>query len=67
MERLQLILPAPTLGDVATLVSYPAQASHRGLTEAERAELGITDALVRLSIGIEDINDLISDLEQALS
>ena len=67
MERLQLILPAPTLGDVATLVSYPAQSSHRGLTRGERAELGITDALVRLSIGIEDVNDLISDLEQALS
>jgi cystathionine gamma-synthase len=67
MERLQLILPAPTLGDVATLVSYSAQSSHRGLSAEERAELGITDALVRLSIGIEDINDLIADLEQALA
>jgi cystathionine gamma-synthase/methionine-gamma-lyase len=67
MERLTLILPAPTLGDVATLVSYPSISSHRGLTPTERAELGITDGLVRLSIGIEDINDLIWDLEQASS
>jgi cystathionine beta-lyase/cystathionine gamma-synthase len=67
MERLELILPAPTLGDVATLISYPAQSSHRGLTPAERAELGISDGLVRLSVGIEDINDLIVDLEQALA
>jgi cystathionine beta-lyase/cystathionine gamma-synthase len=67
MERLNLILPAPTLGDVATLISYPVQSSHRGLTPIERAELGITDGLLRLSIGIEDINDLIADLEQALS
>jgi cystathionine beta-lyase/cystathionine gamma-synthase len=67
MERLELILPAPTLGDVATLVSYPAQSSHRGLTPDERAELGISDSLVRLSVGIEDINDLIADLEQALA
>jgi cystathionine beta-lyase/cystathionine gamma-synthase len=67
MERLELILPAPTLGDVATLVSYPAQSSHRGLAPAERAELGISDGLVRLSVGIEDINDLIADLEQALA
>jgi cystathionine gamma-synthase/methionine-gamma-lyase len=67
MERLELILPAPTLGDVATLVAYPSQASHRGLTPTERAELGISDALVRLSIGIEDINDLIADLGQALN
>ncbi len=67
MERLELIFPAPTLGDVATLISYPAQSSHRGLTRAERAELGISDGLVRLSIGIEDINDLIVDLEQALA
>jgi cystathionine gamma-synthase/methionine-gamma-lyase len=67
MERLELILPAPTLGDVATLASYPAQSSHRGLSQGERAELGITDALVRLSIGIEDVNDLIADVEQALS
>jgi cystathionine gamma-synthase/methionine-gamma-lyase len=67
MERLELILPAPTLGDAATLVSYPAISSHRGLTPEERAELGISDGLVRLSIGIEDVNDLIGDLEQALT
>ena len=67
MERLELILPAPTLGDLATLVSYPAQASHRGLTPAERTELGISDGLVRLSVGIEDVNDLIADLMQALT
>jgi cystathionine gamma-synthase/methionine-gamma-lyase len=67
MDALELIQPAPTLGDVATLVSYSAQSSHRSLPREERLALGITDALVRLSIGIEDVNDLIADLDQALS
>lgn len=67
MDALELVQPAPTLGDVATLVSYSAQSSHRALSREERLALGITDSLVRLSVGIEDVNDLIVDLDQALS
>lgn len=67
MEALQLCQAATTLGDVYSLVLHPATSSHRGLTPAERAEIGIPDGLVRLSAGIEDIADILADLEQALA
>ncbi|HLQ10398.1 MAG TPA: PLP-dependent transferase, partial [Ktedonobacteraceae bacterium] len=63
---LQLCLPATTLGDVYTEVSYPPMSSHRNLTTAERQQIGITDGCIRLSAGIEDAGDIIRDLEQAL-
>ena len=66
MERLQLCLPATTLGDIYTLVLHPATSSHRSLTEAEREQVGISEGLVRLSAGIEDPADIQADLEQAL-
>lgn len=66
MDKLQLCLPATTLGDVYTEVSYPPMSSHRNLTVSERQTLGITDGCIRLSVGIEDINDIIHDLDQAL-
>jgi len=66
MERLRVIQRIASLGDVATLASYPAHASHRALTSEQRAALGIGDGCVRLSVGIEDASDLIADLEQAL-
>lgn len=67
METLQLCLPATTLGDVYSLVLHPASSSHRSLTQAERARVGIPDGLVRLSAGIEDVSDILADLEQALA
>jgi cystathionine gamma-synthase len=67
LDALALIQPAPTLGDVYTLSLYPARSSHRGLTADQRAEFGIKDNLIRLSIGIEDVEDIIADLDQALS
>ena len=66
MEALQLCLPATSLGDVYSLVLYPAHSSHRALTPEERAQIGIGKGLVRLSVGIEDAEDIIADLEQAL-
>jgi cystathionine beta-lyase/cystathionine gamma-synthase len=65
-EALKLCLPATTLGDVCTLVLYPAHSSHRALSTEERARIGIGDGLVRLSVGIEAVEDIIGDLEQAL-
>jgi len=65
-ERLRLCQPATTLGDVYTLVLYPAHSSHRALTAAERARIGIGDGLVRISVGIEAVEDIIDDLGQAL-
>jgi cystathionine gamma-synthase/methionine-gamma-lyase len=66
MERLRIIQRIASLGDVATLASYPAHASHRALSAEQRAALGIGDGCVRLSVGIEAVEDLIADLEQAL-
>jgi cystathionine gamma-synthase/methionine-gamma-lyase len=65
-ESLQLCQPATTLGDVYTLVLYPAHSSHRALSPEDRARIGIGDGLVRLSAGIEAVEDILEDLEQAL-
>jgi cystathionine beta-lyase/cystathionine gamma-synthase len=67
MDRLKLILRSTSLGDVFTSVLHPATASHRDLLPARRRELGILDGLVRISVGIEKIDDIIADIEQALS
>jgi cystathionine beta-lyase/cystathionine gamma-synthase len=66
MDKLQLCLPATTLGDVYSEVSYPPISSHRNLTTSEHQKFGITDGCIRLSAGIEDVNDILSDLDQAL-
>jgi cystathionine beta-lyase/cystathionine gamma-synthase len=67
MEALQLIVRATSLGDVHTMALYPAMASHRDLSPKHRERLGIRDSLVRISVGIEAVEDIIADLEQALS
>ena len=66
MESLRAVLPATSLGDVYSLTLYPAHSSHRALTPEERAEVGIGPGLVRLSVGLEDVRDILADLEQAL-
>lgn len=67
MDALELIQPATSLGDIYSLLLYPAISSHRTLTPAERAALGIGDGLVRLSVGIEDVADIQADLARALA
>ncbi len=67
MNRLKFCTLTPTLGDVDTLVLHPATMSHRSVPADLRAKLGISDGLIRLSVGIEDVRDIIADLEQALS
>jgi cystathionine beta-lyase/cystathionine gamma-synthase len=64
--RLRVWRHAPSLGGVDSLVSIPRRTSHAHLSAEERSRSGITDAFVRLSVGIEDADDLIADLEQAL-
>jgi cystathionine gamma-synthase/methionine-gamma-lyase len=66
MDNLRLCLPATTLGDVYTELLYSAISSHRALSPAQRKEFGISDSLVRISVGIEDIYDIESDIDQAL-
>lgn len=67
VDRLSLIAPGTSLGDVESLVLYPALSSHRTLTDEEKEKAGITDRLLRLSVGLESVNDLESDLCRASS
>ena len=67
MDALKLCVRSTSLGDVFTSVLHPATASHRDVTLARRNELGIVDGLVRISVGIESIDDIIADVDQALS
>jgi cystathionine beta-lyase/cystathionine gamma-synthase len=67
LGAVKLFLNAESLGGVESLASHSATTTHAALSEDDRARLGITDGLVRLSVGIEDKEDLIADLEQALA
>ena len=67
MDNVQLCLLAVSLGDVDTLIQHPASMTHSPIPREERIKMGITDGLVRLSVGLEDIEDIINDLQQALS
>lgn len=67
LGRVQLCSLAESLGAVETLISHPATMTHASVPAEQRAKLGITDGLVRISVGIEDIDDLIADLENAFS
>jgi cystathionine beta-lyase/cystathionine gamma-synthase len=66
LNGLRLCLLATTLGDIYTELLYPTMSSHRMLTSEQRAAVGISDTLIRLSAGIEEAGDLIADLDQAL-
>jgi cystathionine beta-lyase/cystathionine gamma-synthase len=66
MAKVTLPAVAPSLGGIRSLITCPAVTSHAGLSPQERLRAGISDKLIRLSIGIEDTDDLIEDLEQAL-
>jgi cystathionine beta-lyase len=66
VKKLQLIAPALSLGGVETTITAPSTSSHSKLTAQEREKLGIKDTLLRLSVGIEEADDLIADLNQAL-
>jgi cystathionine gamma-lyase len=66
LERCELFALAESLGGVESLIEHPAIMTHASLPAGVRAQLGISDSLVRLSVGIEDVNDLIADLDEAL-
>ncbi|MGD9301697.1 MAG: PLP-dependent aspartate aminotransferase family protein [Desulfobacterales bacterium] len=66
LDNLKMITPALSLGGVETIICAPVTTSHQKMTDAQRAELGITDSLLRLSVGIEDPEDIIADIDQAL-
>ncbi len=66
MNRLKLIVKGTSLGDVHSLILYPVMSSHREMSPADRRRVGIRDNLLRLSVGIEAAEDILTDLEQAL-
>ncbi len=67
LDHVRVMSLAESLGGVETLISHPATMTHASVPPAERDKLGITDSLVRVSVGIEDVEDLLADLDQALS
>ena len=67
LERCEVFALAESLGGVESLVDHPAIMTHASVPEKERVALGISDTLIRLSVGIESVDDLIADLDQALS
>jgi cystathionine beta-lyase/cystathionine gamma-synthase len=66
LEGVKLCTLGESLGGVETLISHPATMTHASVPEVERNRLGITDGLVRISVGIEDVEDIVADLDQAL-
>jgi cystathionine gamma-lyase/homocysteine desulfhydrase len=67
LSKVKYFTLAESLGAVESLISVPARMTHASIPAERRAQLGITDGLIRISVGIEDVQDLIEDLEQALS
>ena len=67
LESTKLCTLAESLGGVETLICHPATMTHASVAAEARERLGITDGLVRISVGIEDTDDIIADLDQALS
>ena len=67
INKLQMCVRAVSLGTCDTLLSHPASMTHYGVPKADREKYGITDGLIRMSVGIESIEDILSDLEQAIS
>lgn len=67
IDRLQMCVRAVSLGTCDTLLSHPASMTHYGVPKADREKYGITDGLIRMSVGIENIDDILNDLEQAIN
>ena len=67
LKSVRLCSLAESLGGVETLISHPATMTHASVPPEHRQQIGITDGLVRISVGIEDVDDLIADLDQALA
>ena len=66
LERCRLFALAESLGGVESLIEHPASMTHSSLPAVLRAQLGISDGLIRLSVGVEDVQDLIAELRAAL-
>ena len=67
LKQVKLCVLGESLGGVETLISHPATMTHAALGEEGRAKIGLTDGMVRISVGIEDVDDVVADLDQALA
>jgi cystathionine beta-lyase/cystathionine gamma-synthase len=67
LKRVRVCTLGESLGGVETLISHPATMTHAALGEKGRGAIGITDGMVRISVGIENVEDIIADLDQALT
>jgi cystathionine gamma-lyase/cystathionine beta-lyase/cystathionine gamma-lyase/homocysteine desulfhydrase len=67
LRKVRICSLAESLGGVETLISHPATMTHAAVGEEGRRKIGITDGLVRISVGIEDVDDILADLDQALA
>jgi cystathionine beta-lyase len=67
VEKVRIFYLAESLGGVESLIGHPASMTHASIPKEEREQTGVVDSLIRLSVGVEDIEDLIADLEQALA
>ena len=66
VEKVTIFSLAESLGGVESLIGHPASMTHASIPKEERERTGVVDSLIRLSVGVEDVDDLIADLEQAL-
>jgi cystathionine beta-lyase/cystathionine gamma-synthase len=67
LRNLKLCALAESLGGVESIITHPASMTHASIPAGERARIGVTDGLIRVSVGIEDVEDIIADLQQALT
>jgi cystathionine gamma-lyase/cystathionine beta-lyase/cystathionine gamma-lyase/homocysteine desulfhydrase len=67
LRKVRVCSLAESLGGVETLISHPATMTHAGIGAEGRRKIGITDGMVRISVGIEDVEDILADLDQALA
>ena len=67
LASVRLVSHSPNLGDTRTIVTHPASTTHSKLTEDERRRVGIVPGLIRISVGLENVGDVIADVEQALA
>jgi cystathionine beta-lyase/cystathionine gamma-synthase len=67
LKKFKLFTLAESLGGVESLIGHPASMTHGSIPKEERDKVGLVDSLIRLSVGVEDIDDLVADLKQALA
>jgi len=66
LNSLKMISHTPNLGDTRTIAIHPASTTHSKLTDEERAAVGITPGLIRIAVGLENVNDIIKDVQEAI-